>query len=564
MPGLVGFSLVGTSRELALGVLARMRELITHGPRHLAETAFCDDVVCAGRVRSAALGTPPQPSADDGLAVWLDGEFYNGDRLAREFGLVGAGEARPDDATLLRRLSRRDPDFSFLRRIDGIFAAVVYDSVEHRVHLISDRHGLRHLFWTAQGPAIAWASETKAMVALPGFRPRIDTSALDDFLRLGHMLGARTWLAGVEVLPAATRLTFDLRTGRIETARYWWWDEIKPMTGAIDEEELARELGRLLRASVARRTAGPERVGLMLSGGLDSRALLAAMPDDAAPVHAVTFGRAGCPDVAIAARAAAVRGAVHHVFELRANTWFSNRVGGVWWTDGHANLMHLHALALVPQVEELYDVNLDGFVGDTKGAYLARPGTAVEHLDNRGRRFITLGSAALRVSVEARLPFFDNDFMELTMATPGALRRDAHIYRKMLLLTFPDFFASIPWQKTGAPITWPNGRAPRLRAARRIVRRVQGRLRWYGLSRPPATGFTDYGPWIRSEPARSFFQAVLHNPAAIYPDYIPREPVVRLWSTHVDREMDRADLLCRHLTLEIWLQQLLEGKLRPW
>jgi asparagine synthase (glutamine-hydrolysing) len=555
--------MIDMSRMAALDVLARMRRLVTHSPRHVPEPPFCDDAICATRVRPAALGTGRQRSVEAGLAVWLDGEFYNRTQLARQCSPVPVGDVPLDDATLLLRLSRSHPDFSFLREINGMFAAVIYDSTEQKVHLISDRHGLRHLFWMRHDHSIAWASETKAMLALPLFTPRIDTSVLPDFLRLGHMLDTRTWLAGVALLPAATRLTFDLRAARIDTARYWSWDEITPMMGRVDEEELAGEMGRRLRASVARRSRPGERVGLMLSGGLDSRALLAAMPDRGVPIHAVTFGRADCADVAIAAKAAALKGAVHHVFELSAENWLSNRVSGVWWTDGHASLMHLHAVVLVPAIQDFFDVCLDGFVGDAKGSYLKRRGTVVDNIDNRGRRFIVLGSAALRVSVEARLPFFDNEVMELVMATPEALRKDAHIYRKMLLLTFPEFFQSIPWQKTGTPIAWPTGHPKRLRVGHAVIRRIRGRLYPHGLPSPPSSGHTDYSTWIRREPARSFFHAMLHDPNALYPQYVPRERVMRLWSSHVDSGMDHAELLCRALTLEIWLQQLVEGRLRP-
>ena len=572
MPGLVGFTDANASPEEARPVLERMRALLSRGESRHSDEVFSDGRVCASRSHTNIIQPNPQPHSEGGVHVWLDGEFYNRGELAASLGDSARGDAhapgapsvRGNDPALLLALYRHDSDFQFLRRVDGIYAAVVYDAGARRVHLISDRYGLRHLFWTAHGDRLAWASEAKAVLGLPGFEPKIDRATLQDFFRIGHLTGDRTWFEGVELLPSGTLLTWDGESRAVTRKRYWWWDEIKPLEGATDEEELARELGRLFRASVERHSRHGGRVGVTLSGGLDSRAILAAMPEENRPAHAVTFGKKNCDDIRIAARAAEVKGAAHHVVELDAANWLAPRIEGVWGTDGQLNLLHMHVAAVAPLLKRLYDVNLDGFLGDATvgGSYIDNhQGDVKWNLDNRGRRFVSQGPAALRPFVETRLPFFDNEFLELAMSVPERLLKNSRLYHKMLLVAFPDFFRDIPWQSTGAPISRPPSEAAGRAFFGGKKERLLEVLDYYGLYRHPTRRFADYADWIRKGPARSFFGALLESPSALYAEYLPREQVRAVWASHL-KGRDRSDELCRFLTFEVWLRQVFNGEYR--
>jgi asparagine synthase (glutamine-hydrolysing) len=564
MPGLAGFTRAGGgSSEEARRAVERMRALLSHGEsRHLDEL-FCDERVCASRTHTGLIQPQPQPFGEGGIHVWLDGEFYNREELE---GLLPESAPTPHtDPSLLLALYRHDDDFNFLKHIDGIYATIIYDAGRRRVHLISDRYGLRHLFWTTHGGGLAWASEVKAMLELPGFEPKIDEEALRDFFEIGHLSGDRTWFERVELLPSACVLTWKLEERSASTRRYWNAYGIEPLHEGTDAVELAGELGRLFRAAVERRSHAGERTGLKLSGGLDSRAILAAMPDHGATLHAVTFGKKNCEDARVAALAAAAKGARHHACEMNAGGWLQRRFEGVWWTDGELDLLHMHVTSILPGVRELFDIGLDGcgangIIGDSwMEQGLSGPG---EYIEGRTRRFLVLGPATVRSFVEERLPFFDNKFVELALAAPVALKAHNALYRMMLLGTFPEFFESIPWQKTGSPITWPRPEeVRRLKPLSELKEKLLYRLSWYGLANPPSRGYADYGAWMRQEPARTIFKDVLASRSALYAQYLPRERVEGELSKHLSGR-DRAEYLCRVMTFEIWLRQVFEGKYR--
>ena len=109
----------------------------------------------------------------------------------------------------------KDTDFSFLKEIDGIYSAVIYDSQKQKIYLISDRYGLCHLYWMIRDNCLVWASEVTTMLAWPAFSPTIDRQSIEDFFKRGHWLGNRTWFEKVKFLPPGTVLPWDIQVGTL-------------------------------------------------------------------------------------------------------------------------------------------------------------------------------------------------------------------------------------------------------------------------------------------------------------------------------------------------------------
>jgi asparagine synthase (glutamine-hydrolysing) len=300
-------------------------------------------------------------------------------------------------------------------------------------------------------------------------------------------------------------------------------------------------------------------VGISLSGGLDSRALLAAMPAEKhRPIHTVTFGVPGCDDIQIASQIAHVKSAVHHVVELTSANWLLKRMAGVWYTDGQANLLHMHALISVEEQRKNYRVNLNGFLGDAilGGSYLFdKRWTIAEKTVQRGRRFINEGTRLTNNFLHNRIPFFANPLMEFTCSIPESLRAHSKIYNEMLLAAFPAFFAKIPWQTTQLPISASRARVFAVSKLRGAMRRLAKFAPGLGLIGHATHSYHNYAVWIRHAPARSLFERMLLDPSARYRDFCQASDVPRLWSEHM-KGRDHSEQLCRALTFELWLRQV--------
>lgn len=581
MPGLVGFTTGRTKSTSAERALEKMRSHITHFDSYVEDPLFSDGSVCCSGARLDVLKPLPRPYFESGVYIWVDGEIFN----ANEFIDVKA-PARTDVA--LARVAMDGMKPADLRRIDGIYNAVVYNSVTGKVYLVSDRYGYRHLYWSTHNGELAWASEVKAFLGLPSYKPVLSEEALHEFLEIGYMLGDHTWFEGVKVLEPGCVLTWNTRERTWSMDSYWFWDKIATSLEPIDEDDAAVELGRLFRRAVEKRSADPGAFVVSLSGGLDSRAVLAALPGFGPAIHTMTFGKRGSDDLRIASRVSKVKGATHCTCYIDEENWLPPRIAGVWYTDGMVDMKDLHGIEALPMMMSRFDYLLNGFAGDlvVGGSYigsdalldsLSRKAIAIKmgcsedalwdygrfeglskadyyFLHNRVRRFTYEGLKMCGVFLEYRIPFFDNELVEFVYSFSDTYRYKAKLYKRMLLKEFPEYFEHIPWQNTGAPIGWPDVLQDAVVLARRASRKLAsrtGKRLWLNAS----WGYTDYPRWIRCEPARSFLEKVLHDKNALYPDFVPRPQVEMTLNEHM-AGFDRSESLLRYLTVELWLRQV--------
>jgi len=562
MPGLVGFTAKG-DRDACLRLLKAMQELIMHHTFYTCDKLWTNNWFFATRSHINISQNDPQPYTGQGFQVWLDGEFYNQSEIGQS---LDCGNST--DPQLMAELfleNKHDSGFHFLRQINGIYSSVVLDEQCQKLYLVTDRYGLRHIYWTVLDGQLAWASEYKAFLALPDFKPRIDEQTVADFFKFGYCCEDRTWFEDVQVLSSGSVLIWDLKHGTWHKERYWGWDQIHPMTGSVDEGEVVEELGRLFRQAVERCCRPGERVGVQLSGGLDSRAILAAIPERNELIHAFTYGKQGCEDIRFASRAAKVRDAVHHVAYMNAGNWLQDRFNTVWWLDGQKNLLHMHALHALRSLPDYCDVHLSGYLGGITvgGSYLNREDQdEFQVVESRGRRFIWGGLRIGSMFIEERPVFFDNDFISFALSVPKPMRRDSYLYIRMLLSRYPDYFRHIPWQRTGYPISWPPGLVKPLARVRRFRYKLSHRLGIYDVKFPDRSTYTNYDVWIRQEPARPTFSTLLFDRKALYPEYVDRDQVRYLWQQERAR-LDWANQVCKYVTFELWLRQVFKNEFRP-
>lgn len=184
------------------------------------------------------------------------------------------------------------------------------------LRLVSDRLGLRPLYYARIPGGLAFASEVKGVLAVPGAAMRTDERALADLFHFGVLLGERTLCAGIELLPPGSVLTFGLRDGSLRVEPYWRAASLFAPRGeaenGVGDEEVAGSFAR----AVARCLAPGESLGISLSGGLDSRAIVAALGEAARGVASHTVGLPGCRDRSIAESIARLAGTRHTFLAL--------------------------------------------------------------------------------------------------------------------------------------------------------------------------------------------------------------------------------------------------------
>jgi len=224
-----------------------------------------------------------QPMVDEaaGLALIFNGTIYNYPGLRAE--LIGKGhrfKSDGDTEVLLRAWAEWGEDC--VEHLDGAFAFALWDRSRGRLFLARDRLGIKPLYYNLTGAYLRFASTTQALLAAGGVDTAIDPVALHHHFTLHAVVPAPyTLLAGVRKVAPATTLSFD-RAGQMTERRYWRLAAQRPER-AMTEAEWQAAIHDALSVAVQKRLAVADvKVGVLLSGGLDSSLLVALLAEQGA------------------------------------------------------------------------------------------------------------------------------------------------------------------------------------------------------------------------------------------------------------------------------------------
>lgn len=264
-------------------------------------------------------GHQPMRSESGRFTIVFNGEAYNFQELRRE--LIADGHSfrgGSDTEVILAGFEQWGVRGTILRLI-GMFAIAAWDSRDRSLTLVRDRLGIKPLFVSAQGGAIRFASELKAIAADPAFERRVDPMAAAAFLRFLYVPGPAAIYRDVIKLPPGHLLTIrDPGAPLPPSEPYWGLAEVaerglaSPFEG--DDMEAEDALEELLRASVRQRLIADVPIGAFLSGGIDSSLVVALMQEaSAGPVRtfSISFDEAEYDEAEHAAAVAAHIGTDH-------------------------------------------------------------------------------------------------------------------------------------------------------------------------------------------------------------------------------------------------------------
>ena len=237
------------------------------------------------------LAGSPQPmhSADGRAVIVFNGEIYNFRQLRRELQAAGA-VFRTDGDTEVILAAWQEWGTACLDRLHGMFAFALYDRERRELFLARDRVGVKPLFTAMLSDgSMAFASELKGLLAHPLLRREADPLAVEDYLAWGYVPDHRSFLRGVEKLPAGHfRL---LAHDRPPAPPRQWWDVSFAERHSGKTEDLSAELLHHLREAVSSRMVADVPLGAFLSGGVDSSSVVALMAEASRePVRTCSIG----------------------------------------------------------------------------------------------------------------------------------------------------------------------------------------------------------------------------------------------------------------------------------
>jgi asparagine synthase (glutamine-hydrolysing) len=260
-------------------------------------------------IDTSARGHQPMHNAAGTVSIVFNGEIYNYRQLREELCREGVSFVSHTDTEVIIQLYERHGEHTF-ERLHGMFAFALYDSMTRRLYLARDRAGEKPLYWAVQGSTLIFASEPKAVLRHPLVTRVLSPEGLRSYLTYDAALTPGSFWQGINKLPPATYLVYE--EGRVATRCYWEPPrKILPLSLA----EAKKTLDSVLAEAVSAQLVADVRLGVFLSGGLDS-SLVAYYATRARkePIHTFSLGFAERSyDESRQARSVAQHlGTVHH------------------------------------------------------------------------------------------------------------------------------------------------------------------------------------------------------------------------------------------------------------
>jgi asparagine synthase (glutamine-hydrolysing) len=314
--GIIGNYSLSNRAESAMG--AMLRSLRHRGPDDEGLWQSPTGIARFAHARLSILdlspaGHQPMSTADGRFTITFNGEIYNYKALRADLESEGVDFRTGTDTEVILHLYARQ-GAACVRKLRGMFAFAIWDEQERSCFLVRGPFGIKPLYYTATADGLAFASEVRSLLET-GFAERtLDPAAVTAYFRTGSVPEPLTLLKGTSCLRAGYCLHWQ--DGRISQGYYWRPEFPLPDYPTSDPATFAREA---LLDSVRHHFVSDVPVGLFLSGGIDSTALVAlsrAVGAGNLQTYSIGLQDRRLNESDLAKRTAAHFGTTHHELQL--------------------------------------------------------------------------------------------------------------------------------------------------------------------------------------------------------------------------------------------------------
>ncbi len=283
---------------------------------HMAPALNCAIGMRRLSIIDLAGGHQPIWNEDKSIAVICNGEIYNHIELRSELRARKHAFRTGSDVEVIVHLYE-EMGIELNRRLRGMFAFCILDTRQRRLFLARDHFGQKPLYYACDKERFAFASEIKALLNVPWINRSVDDQAFWDYASWCSLPPPRTHFKHIIKLAAGSHLSIDLHKPVASIERYWRYD-LSQSPDLLVEDHAADQLDAALKTSVGLHLRSDVPVGVLLSGGLDSRVVATyAGGQQQAPLHAFTVGFAGEGSELDDARDTARQlGMIHHAIDV--------------------------------------------------------------------------------------------------------------------------------------------------------------------------------------------------------------------------------------------------------
>lgn len=502
MPGLLGFIQETNDNEQ---ILENMINSMMHQDYYCVDK-YVNHYFGFARIHYGVFNPEIQPifNEDKSLCIFFYGKIYDYQKGLEKLKLKYKFKYGNDPEFCL--YSYMEYGYDFVKSLNGSFVLAIYDFNNNKIIIINDRYGLRPLYYTVNNNKLFFASEIKAILQDKTFKKELNDEAVADWFAFGKVIGNKTLFKDITVLPPASIFVYDGQNLLLE--QYWEFNYKPDYTKS--ENEFADELVKTFKKAVRIRMRYNYRYGVSLSGGLDSRVIIAAIEENKKQdILSFSYGPLDCDEVKIAERVSAKAHTKFIPIEISPEMIINNSESEIFYLDGLSYVGFSFIPPILTTIIDNVDVVFDGYEFDLilGGSFLNEklmnnkkrdelfkilycgfqlfseeeliklfceeyyekiknfPFKSFKKefdkinekelpnfqdkffLQNHARRFQIGMHILYRVILENSTPTFDNDLIDLILTIPPELRFHHKVYRKFLHKISPEL-ARIPYDKT--------------------------------------------------------------------------------------------------------------------
>jgi asparagine synthase (glutamine-hydrolysing) len=571
---------------------------------------------------------------DESLGVYVGwiarkGSFSDGMPLyneRRDVVLVFSGEEFPEPGTALRLKERGhvletdgasylvhlyEEGQSFPAGLNGRFHGLLIDLSRGSAILFNDRYGMHRIYYHESRDAFYFAAEAKAILAVRPELRRPDPRGLGEFVACGCVLENRTLFEGIRVLPPAAKWVFQ--GGSVERKSNYFepreWEDQSP----LESESYYHALREVFAQNLPRYFHGQERVGMSLTGGLDTRMIMAWWKPPQGSLPCYSFGGMfrDCQDVVIARKVAQACSQPHEVIpvgeEFLSNfPHYAERT--VYLTDGCLDLSHSPDLHVNERARKIAPIRMTGNYGSEILRPVGpafKPGEPTPGLFNAEflsyvrasnqtyaglRRTHPVSFSAFRqapwhhygllaleqTQVSVRSPFLDNEFVRTVFRAPKATLANHNISLRLIA----DGDAALQRIRTDRGLAGDQGRLHAALSRTLLeftfkaeyaydygmpqwVARIDHLLSPFHLERLflGRHKFYHFRVWYRDALSR-YVREMLLDPSALSRAYLNRNGVETVVRAHLKGDRNYTTAIHKLLTLELLHRLFLDGAIQ--
>jgi asparagine synthase (glutamine-hydrolysing) len=432
--------------------------------------------------------------------------MFSGEHFAPSAGGGDAGRTQGAASVMAAYKEKGD---TFVGDLNGWFAGVLVDRRKKRATLFNDRYGVGRVYWTeSQGSdSFIFSSEAKALLAICPERQSLDQQALGQYVTFGSVFQNRTLFSNVFLLPGGSLWNFSGTPVPAKGTHFSavTWEQQTPLT----PDGYCEALKATVTSIVPSYCRSDKGVGISLTGGLDTRMIMAALPKSFGQVPCYTYGGhyRDCFDVRAAAEIARIAGHEHQVLGLE-DDFFCNfaelAARTVWLTDGTLDICGTHELYFSARARRVAPIRITGNYGSevlrgvstfkssapTPHLFTAdlRPyidGALEEHAALRSGHPVTYAVmneipwhlygrfAAAQSQLQLRSPYMDNELVGLAYRAPRTGRERTSLALRVIAALHPGLSAAetdMGISHDGSQARWH---------PRRVIRYMLFKAEWY-------------------------------------------------------------------------------------